>query len=137
MDWKSPIICKCISDIINVLGTLQNAKPKLDVLGVVVLMLWHNHYYSYINYFIFIWITWWICFCLQMFLICVSCSICGYLFQHSSELFFSRGASHLSSSDDFKINVQVLFIEVLVLSMVFSWNILVSMPHGRFKWWIL
>jgi hypothetical protein len=31
---------------------LQNAKPKLDVLGVVVLILWfRNHYYSYVNYF--------------------------------------------------------------------------------------
>ncbi len=53
MDWQSPILCICISDIINVLRALQRAKPKLDVLGVVVLMLcFKNHYYSYINYFI-------------------------------------------------------------------------------------
>jgi hypothetical protein len=39
VDWQSPILCKCINDIINVLGALQNAKPKLDVLGVLVLML--------------------------------------------------------------------------------------------------
>ncbi len=137
MDWQSPILCRCISDIIYVLRALQSAKPKLDVLGVVVLMLWHNHYYSYINYLIFIWITWWFYFCLHLFCFALVVQFV-IIFSHTPVNFiFSGGAYHLSSWDGFKINVQMLFIEVLVLSMVFSWNILLSMPHGRFKWWIL
>jgi hypothetical protein len=43
VDWQSSLLCKCINDNINVLGTLQithlGAKPKLDVLGVTILML--------------------------------------------------------------------------------------------------
>jgi hypothetical protein len=43
VDWQSSLLCKCINDNINVLGALQSthlgAKPKLDVLGVTILML--------------------------------------------------------------------------------------------------
>jgi hypothetical protein len=52
-------------------------------------------------------------------------------------IYFWGGAYHLNSWDVFKIDVQMVFIEVLVLSMVFSWNMLLPMPHGSFKWWIL
>ncbi len=43
VDWQSSLLCTCINDSINVFGALQSThlgvKPKLDVLGVTILML--------------------------------------------------------------------------------------------------
>ncbi len=42
--WQSLLLCRCVSDNINVVGALQSAhlgsKPNLDVLGVTILMSW-------------------------------------------------------------------------------------------------
>jgi hypothetical protein len=43
MGWQNLLLCKCVSDSINIHGALQSAylgaKPNLDVLSIVILML--------------------------------------------------------------------------------------------------
>jgi hypothetical protein len=104
--WQNLLLCKCVSDSIDVLGALQNAhlgsKPNLDVLGVTFLTLWFmSHYCSYINYLILISITWWVYFCLQFIFLALVVQFVAIFFHIPMNVFLG-GAYHLSSWDGFK-----------------------------------
>jgi len=88
--WQSLLLCRCVSDNINVVGALQSAhlgsKPNLDVLGVMIhesLMFIYKLLYFYFNHLVSL-------FLFTFFWSCTGCSICGYLFSHSSVFFFQK-----------------------------------------------